>query len=80
MVRVFDILVLEEEHFLIQVCLAIFDLLRDSLLAPNADIMNLIKHPPEDLLDPHALLATALTTKVSDSAIKRLELLAKQHR
>ena len=80
MVRIFDILLLEEEHFLIQVCLAMFDLLRDQLLEPGADILQIIKQPPEDLLDPHALLATALTTKVSDSAIKRLETLAKQQR
>jgi hypothetical protein len=69
--RLLDLICLEGTLMLSRGCLAVFDLIQDSLLAEGTDVRRLLGRPGPDLLDPVSFIPTLFTIKVKESALKK---------
>lgn len=61
---------------MLRVGLSIVDLLRDTLLASQDDLLPILLHPPPELVGPASLVPTVLTIKIPDRTLRKYAKLA----
>ena len=61
----------QSSKFVLRVGLSILDVLYDTLMSQEDDLLLTLLHPPADLLAPSSLLPTILTIKIPDRTIRK---------